>query len=442
MIASKTGCRFFAGAFALALALVFSFDTGSAKAAPLTRSADVVSLASLKKYYSIPDFKIGGAYNLDDEGSYEFGGEGGATLESLGQKPLRIGYITVGKPKKDKKGRVVNAVVINCHYSGGSTSMYNFWYEGQAGNDFCQGAVIGPGKLIDTSKYFVIFVDALGLWGASKPSDGLGVKFPQYSTYDIVQASYRLLKDKLKVAQIQLATGVSMGGTQTYVWGVLHPDYVKAIMPIGGTTQSDGEDPVQKWLFQLMTAAIKGDPVWRETRGDYYHLPKSGHPNKGVEFGWSILGHTGFTFPFRVSQPWSQVEKEVFYWEPKGDESASLKKKAADFDANDLIYRNEAGNTYNINSELNRIKARTLVIHIQTDLWLNYHLAEAAVAKIDGARLLGTPSPIAHYAVFQAPNIFHDEINAFLAGESCPAPGAASAAAPAKTGEKKGAFSK
>lgn len=410
--------------------------------ASITRPADVEALADLKQYHSIENFKIGGTYNLDDENSYELGGQGGTTLESLGQGPLRIGYIAVGTPKKDSQGRIINAVVVNCHYSGGSTSMYNFWYDGQAGNAFCQGAVIGPGKLIDTDSYYVVFVDALGLWGASKPSDGLGMKFPQYSNFDLVQASYRLLKDKLNVGEVKLATGVSMGGTQTYVWGVLHPGFVKAIMPIGGTTQSDGGDPVQMWLFQLMTAAIKGDPVWRETQGDYYHLPKSQHPNKGVEFGWSILGHTGFTFPFRASQPWSDIEKDVFFWEPKGEESASLIKKAAAFDANDLIYRNVAGSTYNINDELHRIKARTLVVHVKTDLWLNYQLAEAAAAKIDGARLLGISSPIAHYAVFQAPNMLHDQIRAFMEGRECAGPGSAPGAPAAKTEAKKGAFSK
>jgi len=435
-------CRLWAGMFPLALAFAIFCVTGHAEAASLTRSADVASLASLKSYHAIPNFRIGGTYNLDDETSYDFGGEGGTTLESLGQPPLEIGYIAVGKPKKNAGGEIVNAVVINCHYSGGSTSMYNFWYDGQPGNDFSQGAVVGPGKLIDTNEYFVVFVDALGLWGTAKPSSGLGLKFPQYSNFDLVQASYRVLRDELNVAEVQLVTGVSMGGTQTYTWGVLHPDYAKAIMPIGGTTQSDGEDPVQAWLFQLMTAAMKSDPVWRETKGDYYHLPKAKHPNRGVAFGWSILGHTGFTFDFRASQPWDQLKQEVFYWDPKGDEAAVQMKKAEAFDAIDLIYRNNAGSVFNINKELHRITARTLVIHVKTDLWLNYQLAEAAAARIDGARLLGISSPIAHYAVFQAPNILSTDIKAFMEGKSCVATAAAPAGTPVKAEKTKGAFSK
>ena len=45
----------------------------------------------------------------------------------------------------------------------------------------------------------IVFVDALGLFGASKPSDGLGRRFPVYSYYDVVHLNYRLLRDHLKV---------------------------------------------------------------------------------------------------------------------------------------------------------------------------------------------------------------------------------------------------
>ena len=73
---------------------------------------------------------------------------------------------------------------------------------------------MGPGELIDTDRYYVIFLDALGLWGAGKPSDGLGLRFPQYNIMDCVQANYRLLRDHLKVSRVKLATGASMGAIQ------------------------------------------------------------------------------------------------------------------------------------------------------------------------------------------------------------------------------------
>jgi homoserine acetyltransferase len=394
-------------------ALLLVVLAGSAYGKSITRLSGIEALHSLKKFYSVPNFKIGGEYEIGNEAVYEFGGKGGTTLESLGQEPLRVAYIAVGTPKRDENGKITNAVIISPYYSGDSTFDYFFWYEGQKGTAFSRGAVVGAGRLIDTNKYYVVFVDALGLWGASKPSDGLGMKFPQYSAYDFVQANYRLLKDELGVAKVKLATGVSMGAIQSYVWAVLHPDYVEAIMPIGGMT---GGDPVPRWLFQLMSAGMKSDPAWRQTKGNYYHLPKEQHPNKGMMFGWSILGQSGLSFDFRNTQAWDVVEKDVFYWEPTGQQSSKLVSRGNDFDVNDLLYRNAWMKTYDINDHLQRIKAKTLIIQVKNDQWLRYKKAAEAAKKIKGAKLVGFESPLAHYAVFRAPNMVMIEVIDFLKG--------------------------
>ena len=203
---------------------------------PFTRRSSQMQHDALKQYYEIPIFRLGGRYDLADSSKWENGGEGGTTLESLGGGKLRTAYIAVGTPRRNASGEITNAVIVSSYYSGDSTDMFEQWVKGTAlsGNE----PVIGPGRPIDTNRYYVVMVDPLGTWGASKPSDGLGIKFPQYSYFDMVQANYRMLRDHLKVAHAALATGVSMGGTQTYVWGVMHPEFVSALMPIGGTTQS------------------------------------------------------------------------------------------------------------------------------------------------------------------------------------------------------------
>jgi len=391
--------------------LVLIAAATNVSAEPITQLSGVPGLESLKKYYSLPNFAIGGKYDFAKEASFEHGGAGGVALESLGREPLRLSYIAVGTPKRDKDGKIVNAVIISSYYSGDSSFMYFFWYDGQKGNGFAEGPVVGPGKLIDTDKYYVIFLDALGLWGTSKPSDGLGMKFPRYSILDCMQANYRLLKDHLGVGKVKLATGVSMGGIQSYILAVLHPDFVEAIMPIGGLVATDS---VSRWLFQLMTAGMQSDPVWQKTKGDYYSLPKSQHPNKGMMFGWSILGQTGFSFDFRVKQKWDEVKKEVFYWEPEGDEGASLVSKAKDFDVDDLLFRNQALAPYDISDLLGRIKAKTLILHVKNDQWLRYVLAEEAASKIKGAKLVGYEHPLAHYAVFRAPNVCKEAVVSFF----------------------------
>ncbi len=278
---------------------------GAQSTAPLTPRSSVPAHDKLKQSYEIANFRLGGKYNLDAAPeTWRDGGEGGTTLESLGAGPLRAAYIAVGSPKRDDKGQIVNAVVISSFYSGDATASYNFWYEGQPGNAFARGPVVGPGRAIDTDKFYVVFVDAIGLWGASKPSDGLGRKFPMYSSFDQVQANYRLLRDHLKVARVELATGVSMGGTQSWVWGVMYSPtgFVTAIMPIGGATAADGGDPIGQWTFRLAQAALESDPKWRATDGNYYHLPPDQHPKQGLQFMWSVLQSTGWDFSTRSAQ--------------------------------------------------------------------------------------------------------------------------------------------
>ena len=377
--------------------------TSLAAAESLTRRSSQEQHDGLKQYYEIPDFRLGGRYDLGNPSSWKFGGEGGKTLESLGAGKLRTAYIAVGTPRRNAAGEITNAVVVNSYYSGDSTDMYEQWVKGTAlsGKD----PVIGPGRPIDTDRYYVVMVDPIGTWGESKPSDGLGIKFPQYSYFDMVQANYRMLRDHLKIAHVALVTGVSMGGTQSYVWGVMHPEFVSALMPIGGTTQSDAEDPVGNWTFQLMTAAIESDPVWQATKGDYYNLPKEKHPSPGVAFGWSVLGLTGYDFAFRTTQSFASVQPEVFYWDPPNEKAgSSVTKRAALYDAVDLVVRNRVGETYNINADLWRIRSRTMVMHITNDQWLNFKLAQRAVDRIPGADLIAEESPVAHYGVFSIIN--------------------------------------
>lgn len=394
--------------FFLAMLLV---ATSICVAEQVTRNSGRAELDSLKEYYTIPNFRLGGDYEIGREAAYEFGGEGGVTLESLGQPPLKLAYIAVGTPKKDKDGKITNAVLISSYWSGDSTWSYFFWYDGQKGNGFSEGPVVGPGKMIDTNKFYVVFADALALWGTSKPSDGLGMKFPTYSCFDMVQANYRLLRDHLGVSKVKLATGVSMGAMQAYVLALLHRDFVEAIMPIGGCTAAE---PVMRWRSQLMSAAMKSDPAWMNTKGDYYSLPKKEHPNRGLMFGWSLMDSFLYDVDFRNNQPWDKLKGAVFSWQPKEGESTGLVDKALDYDVNDLLKLNRALRSYDINKHLHRIQAKTLILHITNDQTLRFAKAKEAARKIPGAKVAHFESPLAHMAIFRAPNRLKTDVQAFL----------------------------
>ena len=386
----------------------------------------------LKKYYSVPGFRIGGSYALDDEAAYEFGGTDGTTLESLGLDPVQIGFIELGRPHRGPDGRIDNAMLICPYYSGDSTNMVDFWGEGGARNTFSEGVHIGPGRLIDTDRYYVILADALGLWGASKPSSShpsrqntraLGLRFPQYRLEDCVQLMYRLLKDHLEIGHLRLVTGVSLGASLTYAWGVMHPDFVDAIMPIGGTPfQNRG---MARWQFDLMTAAIESDPIYRETAGDYYHRPLRERPIRGNLFGWSLMRQSAYSDELRVEQSFDQYKLEAFDWEKSAPVVESMGAatgwgqsllSVALIDSNDLIYRNRAQAMYDVEAELHRVKARTLIIHVLTDQWLQPHIARRANERIKGSQLLTFSHELGHYGVFVAPARYRDEIRAHIEG--------------------------
>ena len=421
-------------ACAVAALLIFPIGAMGQTAEPITARSAVAGLDALKQTVEIPEFRIGGSYDLSDPASWARGAPDGVTLESLGAAPLRVSYIAVGTPQRGEDGKINNAIVISSFYSGDATSMYFNWFEGQGGNDFSGGPLVGPGRMFDTDRFYVVFVDALGLWGASKPSDGLGMDFPNYSYFDMVQANYRLLTDELGIGHVVLATGVSMGATQSYVWGLMHPEFVSAVMPVGGATATDGAAPIAAWSFQNAKAGLEGDPIWQRTGGRYYDLPKAEHPVQGPAFHWSMLSLTGYDMAYRQSQGWDAVKGSVFAWEPPEEGfGADVMALGATFDAVDLKYRVEVGETHNINQYLPAYEPRTMVLHIENDQWLTVDKARESVALIPGAQLALESSPIAHYATFRALNDLESDpmLSSFLhdidilptEGKVCDAPG-------------------
>jgi pimeloyl-ACP methyl ester carboxylesterase len=91
------------------------------------------------------------------------------------------------------------------------------------------------------------------------------------------------------------------------------------------------------------------------------------------------------------------------------DAGANVRNLARLFDAADLWYRDTVGEIHNINALLPGMKARTLVVHVDNDQWLISDKAREAAQAIPGGQYVGLTSPIAHYAVFSAPNKLQDD---------------------------------
>lgn len=104
--------------------------------------------------------------------------------------------------------------------------------------------LMGPGKAVDTDRYFVVCSNMLGsAYGTSGPPSinpvtgtPYGPDFPAYRTADMVAAQHRLI-DHLGINQLKAVMGYSYGGHLTFLWGATHPDRMRALVPIAGVIE-------------------------------------------------------------------------------------------------------------------------------------------------------------------------------------------------------------
>jgi homoserine O-acetyltransferase len=255
---------------------------------------------------------------------------------------LRIHYRTLGKPQKDAKGVVRNAVLI-VHGTGGTG--------GQFIRAEFAGELFGPGQLLDATKYLLVLPDGIGHGKSSKPSDGLRARFPTFGYTDMVEANYRLLTEGLGVNHLRLAMGTSMGGMQTWVIGERHPDFMDALLPLASLpTQISGRNRV--WRRTLIDA-IRNDPAW--LGGNYTTQPPSLRTAQELIF-------------FMGSNP--ILRQAAMPTLAKTDETlnAAMDKAMHEDDANDTLYQVSASWDYDPGPALERIQAPLYAVNSADDL--------------------------------------------------------------------------
>jgi homoserine O-acetyltransferase len=255
---------------------------------------------------------------------------------------LRIHYRTLGSPRRDAAGKVVNAVLI-LHGTTGSGA--NFIRPEFAGELF------GEGQPLDASRHFLILPDGIGHGGSSKPSDGLHARFPRYGYRDMIAAQHRLLTEGLKVDHLRLVIGTSMGGMQTWLWGETYPDFMDALMPLASLPGPiSGRN--RAWR-RVIIDAIRNDPAW--ANGDYREQPPS------LKTAAEML--------FLMSNNPIERQKEAPTREAADrvlDEYVARIFKTSD--ANDVLYALESSSDYDPAPALEQIQAPLVAINFEDDL--------------------------------------------------------------------------
>ena len=148
----------------------------------------------------------------------------------------RVGYRTFGVLNADKS----------------NTVLFPTWFAGTT-QDLIDLGLIGPGKLVDSSRFFVVAVDAFGDGVSSSPSTSRlqpGQAFPQFSIPDLVEAQHLLITRELGLKHLRAVVGISMGGMQAFQWMVTYPDFLDKAAPIVGTPRLASYD-LLLWQAEL-----------------------------------------------------------------------------------------------------------------------------------------------------------------------------------------------
>ena len=245
--------------------------------------------------------------------------------------------------------------------------------------------LIGPGKAIDTSRYFVICVNILGgCYGSTGPSSldphtrkPYGMRFPVVTIRDMVRAQHRLI-EHLGVRQLALVVGGSIGGQQALEWAVTYPELVRKVGVVAATASLTAQAVA---FSEVQRQAIMADPRWQG--GDY-------EPGNGPEAGLSIARMLAMiTYQSEESMEMRFARHAARFQDipaPSGSaapgerfdvesylyyQGSSLVRR---FDANSYLYISRAMDLYDVSegypsleAALRRLRSKALFVGIRSD---------------------------------------------------------------------------
>jgi homoserine O-acetyltransferase/O-succinyltransferase len=288
---------------------------------------------------------------------------------------MKIGWEAYGKLNADKS----NAVLI-CHFFSGSSHAAGKYADDDKAAGYWD-AIIGPGKAIDTDKYYVVSADTPANLNpfdpkvittgpaTIDPSTGkpYGLRFPQMTVADFVDTQKALL-DSLGIKKLAAVAGASMGSLQAVVWSARYPEMtpkVIAVISPGLKAHPYTIAMLKGWMDPILL-----DPAW--ANGDYD--PKS-PPARGLSAALQMVTvdalQTGWAERFKTDRAkpdadpadslTAQYKIEAFL-----DEAGAARAKNAD--ANHFLYLTKASQTMDVSADIGKIKAKFLFLPAAGDL--------------------------------------------------------------------------
>jgi homoserine O-acetyltransferase/O-succinyltransferase len=257
-------------------------------------------------------------------------------------------YLTLGELAPDGG----NAVLVAHGYTSGPDMVL----PGSAAVEGAWNELVGPGKPIDTRRFFVVCPNMLGSsYGSTNgasvdPATGqpYGSRFPDLTLTDMIHAQ-RALLDHLGVRRLRAVAGPSFGGFQAFEWAIAYPDFVDGIVVATSAPFCPAADVAG------VVARLSEDPNWHG--GDYYahggvtHTLARMRADALRTFGIDAVLEQ--RFPDAAARA-KEIERLADAW-------------AARFDANSMVILMRAAARFDVRDRLSRIAARVLLVLSSTD---------------------------------------------------------------------------
>ncbi len=278
--------------------------------------------------------------------------ESGEVLPSL-----EIAYDTFGELNEAKDN-----VIWVCHALTANSDVADWWPH-----------TVEQGKFLDPERYFIVCANFLGShYGTTSPltvNPATGKKwyydFPRITVRDMV-ACHQLLAKELGIERVKLLIGSSIGGFQCMEWAIMEPEFMENLTLIATTTYSE---PWAAAFNESQRMAIRLDPSWGEERDD------AGLDGMAVARSIALISYRGGAAYNATQQELSNPLEASFDRRAHSYQQYQGEKLRRRFNALSYYRLSEAVDSHNIArgrgtiaEALSRIKARTLVVAISSDI--------------------------------------------------------------------------
>lgn len=287
----------------------------------------------------------------------------------------RQSYVTHGNLRSDKSNLVLACISLT-------------------GNHHRLDFLIGPGKALDTDRFFVVCADPIGNGLSTSPSNSVKqprMRFPRFLIRDMVNAQHRLLTEVLEVEHAYAVVGASMGGMQALQWAVSFPGFARRIVAM---TPMAKTHPWAALVVEAARRCLTADPAWSETGF-------RARPVKGWRAYSALMSALLARTPAAVSGFASDLSSAREWLA-----SLTEQNESAAFDAHDYLYQSWAYEAHDVDTTpgtdcddvLATIGVPTLIAAPPLDLFNPVESATLAAQRIRAARFVEIPSQQGHQA--------------------------------------------